>query len=111
MKIARSVLTASAAYAWVYHRYMDSSFGEVGGRCHERKGSTTDIALSDGMSDIDQTGFRRDAEDDTLHGTDKPVLRAEISGQGDGAHNGILFAECKIETNIVYKLWQKQNAK
>ena len=63
------------------------------------------------MGDIDDLSARGNAQDDTLHGAYEPVLCAEIGRQCDNAHDGIIFADCGFETNIMRKVWQKLIAK
>lgn len=82
-----------AAYARIHHDDMDGAFREIGSRSHEGKCPATDVAGRDFVSDIDQACFRGDPEDDAFHCADKPVARAEVGGQGDDAHGGIVFAE------------------
>jgi len=83
---------------------MNGSFREKGSRCHERKSSGPDVTGRDCMGDIDWPCARLDTQDDAFHRADEPVLRAEICGQGDYAHEGILFAESGIETNIIAQM-------
>src|SRR5437773_12103793 len=65
---------------------MHGAFWKKAGSRRKREGACTNIADRDFVRDVHDRHARIEAEDDTFHRADEPVLRAKIGGQSDGTH-------------------------
>jgi hypothetical protein len=78
--------TTFTSHPWVHDGNMNRPLRKVGHRAREEKGAHSNIELLNLMRNIDDSGFRRNREDNRLHLSNEGVQQTKISQQTNYSH-------------------------